>query len=163
MTLRQPLGNDGGRQFFHRFLEPVGFNLDNVIISSVLRCRPPEGAYPIGDLRRQAESMCRKWDCKHQKNCGDAVEILDGGLSSFNPNYFMISIDPIFVNRTWSITRVVEKDMQKASRLSEGRNLLILLGDKAMSLVCPELEGGLVKWRGHHGPLDWKKFEERFK
>lgn len=165
MNLRIPLGNDGGRQFIHKFFEPVGFNQNNTIISSVLRCRPPEGMYPIGDLRKQAEKKCRLWDNTHQKQCGDFVEILNGGLNDFKPNYFFITVDSIFINRTWSITRVVQKDIEKVGRLSQDSNkrILVLLGDTPMKLVCSDLDGGVLKWRSHHGPLDWSKFQERFK
>ena len=95
----------------------------------------------------------------------NSVVLGGGGLNSFNPNHLLITVHPSFVNRTWSMLRVAKADIEKALRLAavSGRRLLVLLGDKPMSLVCPDLDGGVIKWRGHHQPLNWSKFEERFR
>ena len=162
MLERAPLVGSTGRMFFHQMLEPLGLTRADVILADVLRCHPPENAYPIGEMRKSAEKMCRQWDGKHRINCENSVDLSLGGLDSFRPNHTLITVHPSFVNRTWSILRVAQEDIRKALRLSEGKRLLVLLGDKPMSLVCPDLDGGVLKWRGHHQSLDWKKFKERF-
>lgn len=163
MMQREPLVGATGRMFFHQMLEPAGLRRDDVLLTNVIRCHPPENAYPIAQMRKDAEKMCRRWDNKHRISNGNSVGLEDGGLCGYNPNYFLITVHPSFVNRTWSMLRVAKADIEKALRLIEvpGRRLLVLLGDKPMSLVCPDLDGGVLKWRGHHGELDWSKFQER--
>jgi len=163
MMDRGPLLGATGRMFFHQLLHPVGLTREDVILANVLRCHPPENVMPIGQLRKDAEKMCRMYDKLHQIKHDDSVGLVDGGLHSYSPDYFLITVHPSFVNRTWSILRVAQEDIKKSLRLAEGRRLLVLLGDTPMKLVCSDLEGGVLKWRGHHGVLDWKKFQERFK
>jgi len=163
MIERGPLLGATGRMFFHQLLHPLGLTREDVILANVLRCHPPENVYPIGQLRKDAESMCRRWDGVHQIRDDDSsVELVGGGLNSFEPNHFLITVHPSFVNRTWSILRVAQEDIRKALRVSQGKRLLVLLGDTPFKLVCPDLDGGVLKWRGSHGPLDWAKFRKRF-
>lgn len=166
MMERAPLVGSTGRMFFHQLLHPIGLKREDVILANVLRCHPPLNAYPIGQMRKDAEKQCRKWDGVHQRGRdSEYVTTTAGGLNAYNPNYFLLTVHPSFVNRTWSILRVAQADIEKALRLSqvEGRRLLVLLGDTPMKLVCSDLDGGVLKWRSHHGPLDWSKFQERFK
>ena len=166
MIERGPLLGATGRMFFHQLLHPLGLTREDVILANVLRCHPPENVYPIGQLRKDAEKMCRQWDGVHQMRCDEtSVDLVLGGLAGYSPNYYLITVHPSFVNRTWSILRVAQEDIRKALRLAEveGRRLLVLLGDTPFKLVCPDLDGGVLKWRAHHGSLDWKKFQERFK
>lgn len=166
MIERGPLLGATGRMFFHNMLHPAGLTRNDVLLANVLRCHPPENEYPIGQMRKDAERMCRKHDNLHQIGRDDThVYTGEGGINSFDPNYFLITVHPSFVIRTWSMLRVAKADIGKALRLSsvEGRRVLVLMGEKPMSLVHPDLDGGVIKWRGHHGPLDWKKLQERFK
>lgn len=165
MTQRNPFIDSTGRMFFHQMLEPLGLTRNDVILSNVIRCRPPEGMYPIGDLRKNAEKMCRWADSKHRISIDDdSVGLVEGGLNSFNPNLAILTVHPSFVNRTWSILRVAKKDIEKAVRfVDKGYRVLVLLGDKAQSLIFPDLEGGILKWRGHFAPVNWGKIQERFK
>lgn len=163
MMERNPLVGATGRMFFHNLLHPCGLIRDDVILANVIRGRPPENNYPTGKDRKEAEKWCRQYDGFQRNQVGpDHVELIEGGLDAFSPDYYMITCHPAFVSRTWSILRVVQQDIQKALRLSVGKRLIVCLGDKAMSLVAPELEGGVLKWRAHHGPLDWKSVKRRF-
>lgn len=164
MMLRGPLVGASGRMFFHRLLEPHGLTRDDVILSNVLRCHPPENAYPTGYFRKEAERFCRQYDRQQRLPLLDqsCVGLADGGLDSFNPNLVLVTIHPAFVSRTWSTLRVAQADIAKGIRLmNRGHRVLILLGDKATDLILPDLDGGILKWRGHYQAIDWAKVKDR--
>lgn len=168
MIERAPLVGATGRMFFHSLLEPCGLTRDDVILANVLKCHPvgPKGesnAYPIGEMRKGAEKACRSWDGTHQIRRGNEVELVDGGLNSFNPNLAMLTVHPSFVSRTWSILRVAQADIQKAMRLVDrGYRVLVLLGSVAQGLVLPDLEGGTLKWRGHYQEINWPELTKKW-
>ncbi len=164
MMERSPLVGATGRMFFHHLLHPVGLTRDDVILANVIKGRPPDNNYPTGKDRKEAEKWCRQYDGFQRNQVdSDSVYIEEGGLNAYDPDWFLISVHPAFVSRTWSILRVAQNDIQKAVRFSNQRKrVLVLLGEKSMSCVLPELEGGCLKWRGHSGPLDWKEVQRRF-
>lgn len=161
MIERGPLVGSSGRMFFHTLLEPWGLTRDDVILANVLKGHPPNNAYPIGDLRKQAEKHCRIHDSTQRIQLDGGVGIVEGGLDKFDPNLALVTVHPAFVSRTWSIMRVAREDIGKACRLvDKGYRVIVLLGNVAQNLVLPDLEGSLLKWRGHYQEINWGKLRE---
>lgn len=147
---REPLVGAAGHVFNKHFLFQLGYTRSDVLLANTLRCHPPENKYPTGPLRKQAERACRVWDGAAGRS------FQDRSLNDFKPDTFLITLHPSDVNRSWNLLRPVQKDVEKAFRLIEqGRRVVVLMGDKPMTLVKPDLIGGVTKWRGHWGPLDW--------
>lgn len=145
---KQPLVGASGYVFNKNFLFKLGYTRADVLLANTLRCHPPGNIYPIGEARRHAEQNCRQYDSL---------------LDTFAPTHYLVTIHPAAMLRTWSLMRVVQNDIAKAFRLSEaGRRILVLMGDKAMNLVAPQLDGGPLRWRSHWDRLDWKSFRSRY-
>lgn len=148
---QRPWSGRGGYAWIKQFLEPVGLRRDEVLISSILRCRPTgfPTKYPTGSLKRNCEITCRQYDSKQWSAGG----LIDGGIVGYNPNMFIITLAPIDSRMVPALGRLIVKDMEKAVRkASEGFRPLILMGTEAMDLVCPFLsgKGGAPAWRGHY-------------
>lgn len=157
ITAREPLAGSLGSFFMHYLIEPLGWTRSDVAFCNTIRCRCSEGKYPQADLKLTTQRHCRSWDGVQNK------DLASGGLDAYEPNYFLVSFAPRDIVKTWSLLQVAQRDFGKAQRLAEGRRLLVLLGDTAKQLVVPQLkDGGLSKWRGHHGPLNWPEVRKRW-
>lgn len=148
---KQPLTGGTGR-FFMYLVERLGYTRADCLLANVLGCMPLSLKYPIGQLRKDAESYCRRYDGLH------GIGLEPGGLLSFNADCFIISIHPAAVLRSNQMTPLLQHDVAgefggtiaKAFRLAAaGRRPLVLLGDKAKDLVAPEFAEGVTKWVGH--------------
>lgn len=115
-------------------------------------CMPPSLKYPIGQLRKDAEAYCRRYDSVQ------GIGLEPGGLAAFDADCFIISIHPSAVLRSNQMTPLLQHKvaddfggtLAKAFRLYKaGRRPLVLLGDKAKDLVAPEFAEGVTKWVGH--------------
>lgn len=151
---REPFVGGTGRLLM-KMLERQGLTRRDVLLANTLSCVGPGNKYPIGDMRKAAERHCRQYDDVA------GLDLHHGGLLSFKPTHYMITLHPAVALRTWTLVRVIEADIAKAVRLSKKYRLLVLLGEKATELVLPELDIGIMKIRGHHNPLDWPAFIER--
>lgn len=152
------LGSDGASKIFTKMLGRAGWTRGDVIISTVISCNPPNNRYPIGELRKQAEKACFRWR---------------KALDKYNPDYFLITINPRDCLTSWPRTRMLRAsfdtpmnmgDLEKAVRLaSSGKRLLVCMGDKAKEYIFPSMyPGSALRWRGHHGQLNWSKIKERY-
>lgn len=149
---KEPLVGAAGHVFNKNFVFKLGYTRADILIANTLRCHPPDNHYPTGLMRGSAEKFCRQWD-----NVGGKGFDLPG-LNVFKPDTFLVTIHPSAVNRTWSLLRVVQSDVAKAYRMMEaGRRVVVLMGEKAFHLIKPDISGSVMKWRGHYGPLDWKR------
>lgn len=159
---REPLVGASGKLFFKRFIEPLGYTRNNVILANVLGCRPHLNQYPTGQLRHDTERSCRQYDGVQGRKYGGTMTLESGGLDGWDPTMFVCTYHPAFILRSWSLLRVLASDIEKAFRFAEqGERPLVLCGDKALSLVLPGVQVGPAKFRGTFGKLDWKKFKER--
>ena len=160
---RQPLTGGTGK-IFDKMVGTMGWNRSDVLLANTIHCHPPNNQYPTGDLRKDAERCCAKYHGKQ----GLALE--EGGLWSFNPDYFLFTFHPAACLRTWPLVRLLHPpfsspycDFEKAKRLSENHRLLVIMGEKAKSFVFPgQYQGGIMKWRGHHSTLDWEAFKKQY-
>lgn len=145
---REPLVGASGRLFMHYFVNHFGYTRADCLLANTLHCNPPGNNYPVGALRKTAERNCHQYR---------------EALHDFNPDHFVLSMHPAVVLRTWSLLRVLQNDISKAWRLSsEGKRVIVLLGDKAKELVLPGIPGGISRWRGHHGPVRWADIKQRW-
>lgn len=146
---KEPLVGATGRLFTYRLITELGYTRSDVLLANTIRCNPPGNAYPVGALRKQAELRCRQYD---------------KALDEYDPNYFVVTLHPAVLLRTWSLLRVIQADMMKSQRFAaKGHRVLVLLGEKATGLVLPGIDGGVTRWRGHNGPLDWSEVSKRWK
>lgn len=153
---REPFVGAYGRMFM-RVSEKAGFTRGDILIASSIACHTPNTFYPIGQMRKDAERACRWQDAIQNR------DLAPGGLDAYNPDTYLISYHPVDVSKKWTLKRIFENDIIKARRLSDrGMRVLILLGEKPMNLVTPWLNGGVTKWRGSYGKLDWSEFKGRF-
>jgi uracil-DNA glycosylase len=159
---REPLASGAGK-IFMRLLNNAGLTKADVLIDTVLRCQGPNNSYPTGDFRHSAEAFCRRWDNTSGKNHIDGKQLVAGGLLDFAPNHFLFTIHPAALLKSWNLLRVLQEDVYKAKRLCDsGKRVLICLGEKSKDLIFPgQFAGGILRWRGHHGHLDWSEFKGR--
>ena len=143
------------------FLEDLGIPRHEVMISHVLRCRPPfrrtgssGDSYPGGTDRRNAEMSCRTFDGCHTYK-GD---VLAGGIKEFGPDTFLVTFEPEKSLEVTAYKRIIQADIAKAWRLVvNGRRVCVLMGTPAFELVGGGLvtEGGVKTWRGHYWSGSW--------
>lgn len=145
---RNPL-MDGTVNIIMHILKRNGMTASDVLVDNVLRCKTPYNmGYPSGTLKHSAENRCR---------------MFDEALLNFEPTHYLLTIHPDMVIKTWQLIRVLEADILKALRLREkGHKILVLLGDEPKDLLLPnEMSGGIIRWRGTWGELDWSAFRKR--
>jgi len=133
----RPLVGYTGRFWETKVLLPLDLRREDILICNTIRCRPPRNSYPTGELRKQAESACRHWD---------------GKLDEFNPDIFIVTFHPAacLPFRTPQFFPFLVRAHELAKKfMEEGRRPLILMGDKAMNLKAPWLEGGVKRWERH--------------
>lgn len=147
-------GQLGG--YWSRLLLRNGFTKDDILISSVLRCKGPGwDFYPQGKMRKSAEESCRHYDKYHNV---DTI-LTHGGIKVFDPNLFVITEHPKQLMKQPAYTRLFRSDIKKAYRfIEEGYRPCVLLGDKAMNLIFPKWSGGTRRWRGNYVESKWPTF-----
>lgn len=154
INARVPFSGDMGSYVLRTYFSPIGLSKENLIISYLLRCKPPwnaakrKEAYPTGRTRELAEERCRRYDNQH----GLRGELTPGGLKDFNPNIFLITFEPKEVFQVPSYYRQLQRDMQKLRYfINEGYRPLLLMGNEPAEYYAPYIVGhGSSKfWRGH--------------
>ena len=153
---QRPMVGRAGQFWERRIINRLGYKREDVAIFNTIRCRPPNNEYPTGQIRTHAEQLCRQYDGVQGIN----GKLVPGGVRKFNPNLFIATFHPAATFRTPAIYRLILKDMEKAFRFGtsgKGYRPLVLMGDKALSLVAPwtEGKGGLRKWRSHWWHGSW--------
>ena len=140
---------------FKTFIEPAGFTKDDLLVSHVIRCKPPydkrrhRSGYPTGMTKENCEMVCRKYDPQH----GSGGKMVEGGIDRFDPNVFIVTFDPKDTHTTTAYVRQIQRDVAKAKVLVEkGYRPAVLFGKEAAELFAPHIKnnGGLKAWRG-----DW--------
>ncbi len=158
---RELMSGAAGKWFLKRFIEPLGYTRSNCIFASVIGCRPPEGFYPTAGLRSEAETSCRQYEGFQGRRSGGLVQLESGGLDKWNPDLYVVTYAPGFIFKSWSLLRVLANDIEKAFRFAEqGFRPLVLMGDKALEKILPNVQVGPSKYRGTFGKLDWKGYKE---
>lgn len=147
------------------FLDSAGIPRNEIMISHVLRCRPPfrrvavgTDSYPGGGDRRNAELTCRQYDKSHTYR-GD---IQSGGIKDFAPTRFLITFEPEKALEVTAYKRVIQEDIKKAWRFVQaGHRVCVLMGTPAFELCGGGLvaEGGVKLWRGHFFDVDGWPFD----
>jgi hypothetical protein len=150
-----------GWAYTRMFLDSADIPRNEVMVSHVLRCRPPfrrtgsgTDSYPTGTQRRNAELTCRQFDDSHTYH----GEINVGGIKSFAPDTFLVTFEPEKALEVTAYKRIIQEDIKKAWRLvQKGRRVCVLMGEPPFSLLGDGLveEGGVKNWRGHYWSAEW--------
>jgi uracil-DNA glycosylase family 4 len=131
-----PMTGKGGRYWFFEFFEKVGLTRQDVLLAYVLRCFPNDSSFPIGMMRRTAMNTCKKWD---------------SGLRAWNPNLFIVSINPTMLFKAPAQAKFLKRGVEKALHFaSQGYRPVLLCGDEARDKYAPWLRGASKKWCGHY-------------
>lgn len=141
-----------GWWIFKSFIEPAGFFWENVIVSHLLRCKPPRRGkdilYPLAELRKHTEKTCRKFDCQH----GEGGKLVTGGVETFSPDIAILTFDPRDVKQVPAYHRQIMSDVAKAMYfVKKGNRPLIAFGAEPAEYAAPFIRtpnGGLKAWRG---------------
>lgn len=144
-----------GWAYTKMFLDAAGIPRNEVMISHVLRCRPPfkrvggvGDNYPTGSDRRNSELTCRHFDESHTYR-GD---IQAGGIKTFSPTRYLVTFAPENALEVTAYKRVIQEDVKKAWRfVTAGHKVCVLMGEPAFQLLGGGLTemGGVKNWRGH--------------
>lgn len=136
----EPLVGNLGEFWLDQLIRPLGHEKSDILVAHTIRCKPPAG-YPKGTLAKHGLALCRQYD----------TEIL-----AFDPNLFLITEHPKALFKTPAMTRYVQKHIEKAFKhAAAGWRVCVLMGAQAMTLVAPELAGGVQKWHGHWFTGGW--------
>ena len=159
---RKPLVGAAGIAWETRLLEPLGLTRHDVLIANSIRCRPKGSSgkeawndFPTGRVSKHVLEVCRQYDGQHG---GAHGELIPGGLTTWDPNAFVVSFHPSMLNRAPMTLRLIRRAIKRALGLVEmGYRPCVLMGDTATGLVAPWLQGGIKKWIGHYwlGKLPW--------
>ena len=158
---RMPLKGDWWNYILREFLYPSGFKKENLLVSYVLRCKPPwnpkrrQPGYPTGRTRDMAEIGCRVYDDRHMVD----GELEPQGLLNFDPNIVLVTFDLKDVLGVPAYKRQIQRDLQKAKMLVEkGYRPLVTFGSEATELHLPWVrgKGGAKAFRGHFTEQEYK-------
>ena len=143
------------------FLDGAGIPRNEVLISHVLRCRPPfkrfggtGDSYPRGTDRRNAEGTCRQYDKSHTYR----GVLSAGGIKDFAPDTFLVTFEPEKALEVTAYQRIIQEDLKKAWRLvAKGRRVCVLMGSPAFEMFADglEAEGGVKTFRSHYWSATW--------
>lgn len=129
-------------QKMSEILALYGLTWENVIRDNVLRCRPDNNEYPLGEIRDKMEIYCRQYDTP---------------IDTYNPNVVILCRHP-----TWALIKspseafIVHDSIKKALRLyNKGYRPVIAMGDHAIELLFPKLERPYGQWMRSHFFVDW--------
>lgn len=154
LNFQRGLSGGMGWYVFKNFIEPAGFEYDNLIVSHVIRCKPPRDkrgrqSYPTGITKKRAEAVCRKYDSQH----GHEGVLTTGGVATWSPTMCLLTLNPSDVHQNPSYFRQIQRDMERAMMLVEnGFRPLVLMGKEPAELFAPHIvgNGGLKGWRGDY-------------
>lgn len=158
---KSPFSGDMGNYILRTYFRPIGLAKDDLIISYLLRCKPPwdkakrKERYPTGKTRETAEIACRIYDSRH----GEAGLLVPGGIREFDPNIFLITFEPKDVFKVPSYFRQLGADMRKLRYfVNEGYRPLLLMGNEPAELFAPYIigKGSSKTWRGHFQESEYK-------
>lgn len=151
----EPLMGKAGQMWLNNLVRPLGYEKHDVLIVNTLRCNPPGNHYPTAKTRVNAESHCRQYDLCAGK------DLSKPGIASWGADCFIITLHPAILLRTKAPFRLIQNHVAKAFEFAaSGRRPVLAMGDKAMGVVAPHLDGGVKKWAGHWE--DWS-YDVRFK
>lgn len=120
--------------YFDGELKDAGLDRRDVLISNVIRCRPPKNEYPVGEIKKAAEAACRHWD----------------DPEAWVPNLWIVTFHPASVFRTRQYKQYLRKALRLAiSKMEEGYRVGVLCGNHAMNYYAPWLKGGVDAWKNH--------------
>lgn len=128
-----------------RILEEVGISRSECLVDNVLRCRPsPANEYPMGSLRREAETYC-----------ADHWSFL---FDLWIPTCIILAPHPARVAREASWRPALARAAAKAAKFaSQGERPLILLGTKAVEHYLPNLPTEITSAPyGQHLHIEWE-------
>lgn len=137
-----PFAGPEGAHWQRLFIEELGYQRSDVLLSTALRCaqnndRYGQPMYPREPNRRLAEINCRHYDRE---------------LLAWNPDLFIITFHPRSIRLIGAHCRQIIRDCEKAFRFAQrGYRPAVLFGEGVAELYYPWLRGagGLKKWRGH--------------
>lgn len=131
---------------------PLGLKREECFISQTIRCTPPRGktgkAYPIGDVRTQAESACRQWDRLPQflSNASQGAV----AVCTILPSDLMAQVTPL---------PLLIADIRKAMEFAAtGLKVVVLMGGKAAETYLG-YGSNAARWRGHYQFIDAAWYE----
>lgn len=132
----EPMSGPGGWHFWKDFIWPMGWSKEDVLIANVIRCYPNTGDFPTGKERVKGTAKC--------------AELWDGGLLTFNPNVWGVSVAPHMLYATPNQKKFLARAFERAKEyIAEGKRPCLLLGTEAMNKFAPWLQGGMKQWQGH--------------
>ncbi len=119
------LSGNIGRWFTQTFLTPIGLRRDDITVSSVIRCFPNAGDFPIGVSKSRMFETCRQWD---------------EGLRAFNPTIWGVCFNPLEIAKNRQRVVFIERQLRRAADwVAQGERPVLLCGDDAMSVYAPWL------------------------
>ncbi len=129
-----PMSGKAGRYWEREFLEPIGVKKSDLIIANVIRCYPHGGNFPTGKDRIAACRMCRQWD---------RIE------KEFKPNVVGVTFNPAALMRNPQQTKFLRRALERAAEYArQGLRPLLLMGEEAVEVYAPWLQGALKRWQG---------------
>ena len=133
-----PVVGPAGLEMWSWALKGLGVIRKDVLCCNTLRCLPPkqgEQNYPIGDIRKRAESCCRMWDA---------------ALRAYNPTVALVNIHPAAVVREPTPLPLQINCFRKALDFSRaGERPLVLCGGKAAEWWC-DAPRNPTRWIGSY-------------
>jgi hypothetical protein len=157
INMQSGLSGAMGWMILNKFFKPHNLTKDNLIVSHVIRCKPPlnkgRRGFPTGATKTNAEKVCRQYDSRSGK-CGSLVV---GGLQLWNPNMCLLTFDPLDCHINPSYIRQIQRDVARALWLyDKGFSVLMLMGKEAAELFAPHIKNnyGLKGWRGDYFEID---------
>ena len=156
-----PLSGGMGYYVFKNYLHTAGFRKDDLLLLHIIRCKPPWSArkrrldYPTGVVRDKAETVCRSYDDQHGFQGG----LQPGGLVKFNPDMFVLSLNPREAIRIPVYTRQIQRLFQRVYTFVQlGWRPLILCGNEPAELFAPFIkgQGGVKAWHMHFWTGEFK-------
>jgi hypothetical protein len=144
ITNRNLLSGRAGWRFIKDYVTPLGYDLADFGVCSVIRCHPPGGQFPIGVDGKGATQACRYYD----------KEI----MAKFAPNCFIITQALRDTYKEPAFCSLLRRDIQKAFEFTaRGLRPIVCMGNEASSLVASYIigAGGAKGWRGH-----WEELPE---
>lgn len=132
----KPLSGGSGYRWWKEFVWPVGLREEDILVSNVVRCYSNSGDFPTGKLGIVAQKTCE--------------EVWGGPLREFNPNVFIVSVDPTKLFKSPNQAKFLKRAMVRVKEfIEEGKRPCLLLGPEAKAKFAPWLNGAMKQWQGH--------------
>jgi uracil-DNA glycosylase family 4 len=131
----QAMSGKAGRWWFSEFFEKVGLRRSDVLIANVLRCFPNSGEFPVGILRKQTITSCRRWD---------------SDLEKFKATHYIVTFSPTALFKAPQQVKLIRRSVELAKQfIDEGKRPILLMGDETREKYAPWLQGQMKKWNRH--------------